>query len=285
MTEQAPPVDIGGWQYHWDTAPRPFLHPVTTPAGVTLSVDSPADHPWHHALWFTIKFVNGENFWEEYDEFGLLVSDGAPSVQRYADGSEVLINRIEWMRPGPGGPGTGARALTQSLRLRSVRTPELCELDWDVSLVPDEDVVLDRTPFTTWGGYGGLTFRGRPDWHDTALRLEGGAPKERILGDRGRWCSLEGPVAPSDDPVGLVMFDHPANPGFPNCWYASTRADTYGEQGWSNFANAALLWDGPIPLTAGETLRVRHRFATWDGVRPGGALARDWERWIEQAPG
>src|SRR5690606_36318968 len=59
------------WTANWDV-PRPFVHPVRTPAGAVLSVDAPDDHPWHHALWSTIKYVNGENFWEEYDEFGLL---------------------------------------------------------------------------------------------------------------------------------------------------------------------------------------------------------------------
>ena len=59
------------WSAIWD-APRPFLHPVRTPGGAVLTVEAPADHPWHHALWFTIKFVNGENFWEEYDAFGTL---------------------------------------------------------------------------------------------------------------------------------------------------------------------------------------------------------------------
>ena len=51
---------------------RPFVHPLRTPAGHVLTVDAPDDHPWHHGLWFTIKFVNGENFWEEYDEYGVL---------------------------------------------------------------------------------------------------------------------------------------------------------------------------------------------------------------------
>ena len=34
-------------------------------------------------------------------------------------------------------------------------------------------VVLDRTPFTTWGGYGGLAFRGAGDWTDTRILLAG----------------------------------------------------------------------------------------------------------------
>ena len=76
----------------WD-APRPFAHPLTTPAGAVLSVEAPADHPWHHALWFTIKFVNGENFWEEYGEFGLL------RTRSVGEDAGATTATIEWIAP------------------------------------------------------------------------------------------------------------------------------------------------------------------------------------------
>ena len=47
--------------------------------------DAPDDHPWHHGLWFTIKYVNGENFWETYDAYGVL---------RHVDPTT-----IHWIRP------------------------------------------------------------------------------------------------------------------------------------------------------------------------------------------
>ena len=55
------------WTYNRDHRKRPNVHPLKTPSGITLTRDAPEDHPWHHGLWFTIKFVNEENFWEEYD--------------------------------------------------------------------------------------------------------------------------------------------------------------------------------------------------------------------------
>ena len=82
------------WSAVWD-APRPFLHPVRTPAGALLTVEAPADHPWHHALWFAIKFVNGENFWEEYGEFG---TARAPARSSSSPGGGVRAT-IDWVRP------------------------------------------------------------------------------------------------------------------------------------------------------------------------------------------
>jgi hypothetical protein len=250
----------------WD-APRPYVHPLTTPAGAVLSVEAPADHPWHHALWFTIKFVNGENFWEEYGDFGTLRTTG---VERPDDSTRRA--RVEWI--GPDG---------ESIRLREVRTistrpidAESYAIDWSETLTAPVDTVLDRTPFTTWGGYGGLTLRGAPDWTDTTITLDDGVERGRTLGERSRWLSIQG-TASSGRAAGVVMIDHPANARTPTPWYASTRADTYGD-GWANFVNAAFLWDGPRTLAAGEPLALRYRIvvhdAAWDPARVEAEVAR-----------
>jgi len=264
---------IGPWTYDWEGRPRPFVHPVRTPAGHVLSVDAPADHPWHHGLWFTIKFVNGENFWEEYDQFGTLRQVDPPT---FAD-EHTATSRIDWIRPD----GVDVVA-TESCSMTHRDVSGGWALDWDVRFIPAVDVELDRTPFTTWGGYGGLTMRGRPDWHDTELRLPDGAGRDRLLGQPGAWCALDGPIATEnggDAEVGLVVMDHPDNPDHPVPWYASTRADTYGNEGWSNFCNAAFLWDGPRSVAADTELRLRYRVIVHDGRWELDQLADAWSTW------
>ena len=123
---------------------------------------------------------------------------------------------------------------------------------------PPAEVELDRTPYTTWGGYGGLTLRGRPDWHDTRLLLAGSpAVATRCSATGPKWCALDGPLADADGEheVGIAMLDHPDNPGHPVPWYASTRQPAYELDGWTNFVNAAFLWDGPMTVAAGDDLR------------------------------
>lgn len=280
-SDEAIGTRVGPWRYVWQGVPRPFVHPVTTPAGHVVSLDAPGDHWWHHALWFTIKYVNGENFWEEYDEFGLLVQAEPPELHTDARGCLHATSRIDWQRPG--GAGVAVREVCV-LALGVTDDSVVC--DWDVELVPRGDTIFDRTPFTTWGGYGGLTLRGRGDWHDTWLRLPDGEGRARVLGERADWLALDGPLALGDGDdaeVGIAIFDHPGNPSYPTPWYASTKADTYGQEGWSNFANAAFLWDGPLEVAAGDTLRLRHRFVTHDGVWPLARLEAEWADWIGAA--
>src|SRR5687768_16646413 len=170
------------WTYNRDHRKRPNVHPLRTPSGITLTRDAPDDHPWHHALWFTIKFVDGDNFWEEYDAYGVLRHDGPPAVVTAAGGVVALQGRLEWIRPD-----RSTVALVEDRTLTHVPLgPDAYAIDLDTTLVPTADCRLERTPFTTWGGYGGLTLRGAGDWTDTRLMVDDGSTHERVLGDASR---------------------------------------------------------------------------------------------------
>jgi hypothetical protein len=277
------------WQPHWD-APRPFVHPLRTPAGAVLSVDAPEDHPWHHGLWSTIKFVNGENFWEEYDEFGLLHT---VSIEVLADRPRPSSRaRIEWRRPVTEGPGPGDAVMDEVRTLAHVDlagAPGAYAIDWTVELTPRVDVTLDRTPYTTWGGYGGLTLRGAPGWTDTVLTIPGadGSPEpdtlDQLRGERARWCHLQGAVVLPDGSAGtagVAILDHPDNPRHPSPWYASTRAVTYGG-GWANFVNAAFLWDESLTVPEGRTLVMCHRVVVHDGEWTAAQVEALWQEWTD----
>lgn len=250
------------WTYEWGARKRPHIHPLRTPAGHTLTRNAPDDHPWHHGLWFTIKFVNEENFWETYDAYGVLRHDGEPTVTDDGAGTVAVAGSLTWTRPDR---ETVALREERRWTQRSI-DDQAYALDFETTLVAPTNVVYDRTPFTTWGGYGGLAFRGAGDWHDTRLLLPDGEERERVLGDRGDWCALDGLAGDADAPVGIAVLSAPDSPRHPVPWYASTRAATYGDEGWSNFLNAAFLWDEPMSVAAGEPLSFAYRVVVHDGI-------------------
>lgn len=265
------------WTYVWGDRRHPHLHPVRTPSGHVLTVNAPADHPWHHGLWFAIKYVNEENFWEEYDAYGVQRYQGPPAVTEHDDGTIAVTGTLHWVRPD-----RQSVAIVEDRTLTHVPLgDDAYAVDLDTSLAPATDVRLDRTPFTTWGGYGGLTIRGPGDFVDTRLALADGSVHDRLTGTPSRWLDLSGTVTAGGvaAPAGIALFDHPANRRHPVPFYASTRNETYGDDGWSNFANAAFLWDGPMDLVAGEILRIRHRTLVHDGHWPHDRLAAEWDRW------
>ncbi len=261
----------GRWTYHWRAPTKPFFHPVVTPAGHVLTRDGTTSHPWHHGLWFTIKFVNGENFWEEIEPFGTLHHAAAPAV----DGPS-LAGAVRWVRPD------GSVIVEDERRLTHADlAPDAYALDFHLELTARAAVELDRTPYVGWGGYSGLTARGRDDLDATFL-LDGDTARARdaVTGDRGRWLDLSGLVGgDAGAPVGIAMFDAPGNPNHPTPWYGHTDGAVYGEAGRTNFLNAAFLWDGPVALASGETLTFDQRVVVHDGVWDATRLEAEYAAW------
>jgi hypothetical protein len=259
---------------------RPHLHPVTTPAGHVLTCDAPADHPWHHGLWFTIKFVDGDNFWEQMGGEGdLRVVDG-PTVVDTAAGPSLQAS-IEWIRPS-----SAVVALRETLTITPVAAtdPAWSVVDLDITLVGERDAVLDRTPYTTWGGYGGLTFRGRADLVDSSFLLPDGTTAAKLVGDPHPWIDVTGTVPEPGHhdrsaTVGFAILDGRSPGSRPVPWYGSTRSAVYGTDGWSNFLNAAFLWDGPLTLAAGSSLDFRYRVIAHDGEVEQAALDAELARY------
>jgi hypothetical protein len=231
------------WTYNADHRKRPNLHPVAAPSGAVLTRDAPDDHPWHHGLWFTIKYVNGENFWEEQPPYGVL--------------RHRTEHDIEWIRPD-----RETVVIDETCHLEHVGlADDAYAIDIAIRITPRVDVVLDTTPFTTWGGYSGLSLRGRGDWTDTRILLADGSvyDEERVLGITSAWCDISGTVDGGEG--GLLMIPHVETP-----FYGSTRASTYGDEGWSNFLHAAFLWNGPVEGAKGETKAFDYRVVVHDGI-------------------
>lgn len=262
-------VEFDRWSYADDARKRPHVHPLRTPAGAVLTRNAPEDHPWHHALWFTIKYVNGDNFWEEQPPYGVLRHVG--EVQRNDAG---VSGTLHWIQPD--------RETVAIVEERSIREVEVGEdsyaLDWSCVLTPRVDVVLDRTPFTTWGGYGGLSMRGRNDWTDTRFLLADLGERERVTGERARWCDLSGSV--DGGAGGVLVLDAPDGVRSPVPWYGSTRSAVYGDDGWSNFVNAAFLWDEALTVAAGDQLAFRYRVVVHDGVWDEDRCEQVWSDWV-----
>ena len=130
------------WTYTLGPASGPTSTRCARRPARVLTRDAPDDHPWHHGLWFTIKFVNDENFWEETTPTACCATSTTPR----STGSGPTGRR--WSS------STSAARPTSTSRRRLRHRPRHHP-------APAVDGVLDRTPFTTWGGYGGLALRGR----------------------------------------------------------------------------------------------------------------------------
>jgi Methane oxygenase PmoA len=248
-------ADLGCYQYGRHL-PKPCIHPLRTPSGVVLSGFEPSDHVWHRGLWFTIKFINGSNFWEENAPFGVQHA-AEPRCHFAADGSLEIRHASEWVSDATGPVVSEFRRITAMPANPGDLGTRV--LTWESVLTPLVSVTLDRTPFTTWGGYGGLSFRATRELHEVKFTIPDGSEVPQLLGVPQRYIAMHGRLDGGPNrSAAIACFDHPANPRYPVCWYAKSN------NGFS-FFNAAFLFHEPMTLAKGQSLSFKYQLALRDG--------------------
>ena len=241
------------WQLMFDAKqPKTYFHPLATVEGEVLTAFEPADHPWHRGLWWSWKFINGVNYWEENPQTHQ--SDGineltAATVKPGTDFSATAELRFSYHPPG------AAPVMTEVRTLAVSRPDEAGRywIDWTSEFTAGAaPVKLDRTPparqgGAPWGGYAGLSLRFPPDRKGWTYRTsEGKTNASSANGQSARWVDLSGPGA------GISVFDHPGNPRHPSPWYVADTSPLI-------YFSPALLFNDPLELAAGRSLKLRYR--------------------------
>lgn len=271
--------DLERLVYHYRTDhQKPYIHPLRSSSGTELTALEPSDHPWHRALWFAWKYINGINFWEEAGHPGIDLSRHAAGANGLGRTEFVAVDEVVWQAERtrvtthyayrtPQGA-----ALLREERMVHVAVPPdgSCVIDWDATFTAGEQAVrLDRTvicPDTPWGGYAGLSFRAAQGWHDVQGVDSEGRRNGAIEHQRARWVQVTG-LAEDGRRVGLVMMDHPENPRYPSHW-------RYIDDPGFTYINPSLVLAAPYDLAPGATLRLRYRILTLDGNIDTAATAR-----------
>ncbi|MBC8101320.1 MAG: PmoA family protein [Cytophagales bacterium] len=234
------------------SAPKPFCHPIRTPEGREITAESPSDHAWHRGLWMTWKFVNGVNYWEENQEVvGRQVTLQPPTLQAVPGeaGAVCWISEIAWRDRKDGAEQT---RLTErrTITCRLVADGAMV-LDWISEQTPQEAVILDRAPFTTWGGYSGLVARMTQALQEQEIVLADGTRTSRPTGQRHAWGGIEGQLEANQDHchcAAFVFLPSPRNRRYPEPMYGNANRS-------GSFFGPAPLFESPLSLENGEVLR------------------------------
>ena len=261
------------WQFNYGTnGTKPFFHPLALPGGSPLSWQSPADHVWHYGLWFSWKFLNGVNYWEEDKQ---RQSEGTTSwrvvkIATRADFSAQITLELDYRPRGAGKPLlTEQRTIT----LSPPAADSSYSMDWSLNFQSgDEKVKFDRTPLEgepggkTYGGYAGLSLRFAKELAETKVSATSdiGEPKENRFRFAATAADYSGRI--DGTKTGVAFLDHPANPRHPTRWYAIVNpASSF------NFLNSAWIQLQPFELAAHGRFTLQYRVIVhpgrWDKAR------------------
>ena len=253
------------------SSPHPYLHPVRTLGGVTVTATHPADHDWHTGVGFTVQDADGINFWggrtyvrdsgyETLDDHGRievlrtrqLDSDsssggvGHDLVWRGPDGQPVLEERrsIRW-RPIAFGDDRRAWALDVDVHLKPA------------SATSEVSLGSPGSKGRANAGYGGFFWR-FPDCSDVSVFTADARGEDDVNGSVAGWLAfsahfMAGPEHNGRASIVLAPGDE-TTAGDP--WFVRVR-DYPG-------IGSAVAWDARTPVPA-EGLTRAYRAAVVDG--------------------
>ena len=266
-------ADTPIWKFDYDTKfGKPHFSVLAPVGGPSIARVSPADHIWHYGLWFSWKYLNKLNYWEENKEHK---SDGVNEWKNVqckaaADQSARITLDLEYH------PKDQAPILTEK-RAIQISAPAIdgsYTMDWTSTFMAGQtDVVFDRTPIPpepgaqAWGGYAGLSLRMQQLTKHSVITEAGPitfGPANRF---RGPAIAMDYSGELDGNTIGVAILDHPANLRHPSSWYAIRDANM-------NFFNPAILIPGAYTLKAGETFTLRYRVMVHLGALDKDALAK-----------
>ena len=252
--------------------PRPFLYPIVGPeSGASLTrMGHPgaSNHDHHRSVWFAHNKLLGIDFWSDNTAARIqqqqwFVYDDSDDMARMAvslgwfDGHdpEPLVEQelIVTLRPLEDGEYT--------IDLQSMFQPRADEIEFQQTNFGFLAVRVAKSISAFFGG-GHLT------------NSAGAVGEPDIFGRPAEWMDYSGPVATSTAAretvtEGITYFDHPGNPGFPNCWHVR-------EDGWMGCApclQTALVTSRADPLRLRYLLHVHRGTVSSDRAD---ALAAEW---------
>lgn len=232
-----------------ETLMKPVLYPLRTSKNTLITRGWPfdprpgerVDHPHHVGLWFNYGDVNGLDFWnnstaipvEKKDEYGSIKHARVNKIES-ADDHGLLDVTKYWQKPD------GTNILQEDTRyvfaiegnMRTIElTTKLTALKEKVSFNDNKEGLLgirlarelehpSNEPVKFTDASGNVTEVTKLDNSKTTgkYRSSEGIEGDNVWGTRGRWVNLNGQIA--DEPISLVIIDHPNNVGFPTYWHA-----------------------------------------------------------------
>ncbi len=249
------------------SAYRPYVYPVLTPAGVPVTGETPIDHPHHNSITvgadhFDCRFQYAADRLED-GTYNFYVNDvfqgRAPgrTVAVSTDSREVsqrhlrVVQTVHWQGPAEwGAPDRRTVAVEtrtidvyprRAANVFDVRS-QLSPTEWDVSIGPT------RHAYFTVRLADGI----RIDDGADVLDSKGRRRSDEITGQTADWVDVSGP-APYGHRAGVAVAPHPSAAGHPWAVYD-----------WGSIVVNPFL-DDRYDLKVGSTLDVSIRVIAHDG--------------------
>jgi hypothetical protein len=239
--------------------PKPFLHPLREASGLVVTRGWPLettsgesnDHHWHRGLWL----AHGKDQKLPLP-VGRIAIKAAPKVQSGKQ-QGMVIAEFELVAPGKKVLGT----LQLHFTFHHLAGHNVVDLQATIRADHSRPLKMGDTEEGLLGFRFADAFK--QERGAALTNSEGGKGTENIWGKRARWVDYSTEL--KGQRLGVVIFDHPANPKHPTFWHARgyglNAANPFGEHDFYNDKSR----DGSVTIPDKGHLRFRYRVLIHQG--------------------
>ncbi|WP_457967944.1 PmoA family protein [Arthrobacter sp. D1-29] len=260
------------------SAPRPYLHPIMSLAGTTVTDAEPADHPHHLGLSLAFSDVNGTNFWggSTFTRGGgpvLLPNHGTQVPWGWQHTAGGAAGNVTWRSES----GKEVALERRSFHYLSHPDPKTWSLSVASVMVPGagvKELVVSSSAVKgrNGAGYGGIFWRFGACAGEPVILSAAGHGESAAHGSTSSWLSISMRI--DGAPVGVVLSQDVLEPRIHARdgegllpWFV--RADGYLGAG------PAVAWAEPARATSSRPLRLALNAVIHDGPVETSAHALD----------
>jgi len=244
----------------------PYFYPVNGPvSGLPLTTESSLPWPHHRSLFFGCDKVNGDNYWQEGNEQGQIVSKG-PSIAHGGPDYIEILDECEWRKPGQPAIMTDKRVIRVEAPSGIVRV-----IDFRVTLNPLTEIRIQRTNHSLFSARVVPALSVKQG--GTLVNAAGNLAEKGTYGVSSPWCDYSGLQCGARE--GLAIFDSPRNPWFPSKWFT---------RDYGFFSPTPLEWldEKGLQLKTGEQLELNYRVVVHAGDSQEAGIAKLFAAWAEK---
>lgn len=235
-----------------------YIHPLWGIDGTVLTEDFPADHLHHrgifwawHQVWIGDKRIGDP--WEIKD-FEQKITDIEYAAK--AAGAAELKTEVEWKSPLWKNQGEVVPYLKENSRITIYpKSGNYRKIDFEIQLLAlVENLKIGGSADEK--GYSGFSVRMILPDDVTFTGPDGEITPENTAVKSNGYVNVSGSVGKNNSSGGIVIVDHPENPGYPQLWILRKK---------NSMQNAAYPGNTTIPVSTQKPLILKYSLLVYSG--------------------
>ena len=236
-----------------------YIHPLYGLDGAVLTEDFPDDHPHHRGIfwaWHQI-LIGGQSVGDSWAGEDIAWDVQTTDHQINRDSSLTLTTQTFWKSPQwlntNGEPKPFVSENTKIIAHPKSENYRVVDVEISLlALVPD----LSIGGSDDEKGYGGFSVRMKMPEAIQFTSAEGEITPTTNALSAGPWMNVSGSLSADGTLAGIVIMDHPDNPGFPQPWILRAK---------SSMQNVVYPGRTPVPMSNQKPTVLRYRLVVHQG--------------------